>query len=653
MKCPHHRFLDSNPKLQPGCINLKTITNNFLENKKIAVYFALLLTACYLVVVNYRLPFMSMDEIRSIVDPLKDRFHLIGLYGRPSQVFGLLINLLISFRDVEFFSLTPRFMTMIALLFSLVVFFQKVGIQRTSSVLAVCFAIVTHELDWQHNGLVAFYGGYNLMLAMFLLGISLHDGDRKNNIRWMIAYLLILMSFASEFFVGLVVIYLIALWLEGLKFNKIVRSPFFVALLTYLIFYFLLKLSSQEEAHSSRMNNYLVGALSDFSLQKIGEGVTIYFVNSIPLYGLGPILSISIAGAAVALTVVFTGIVGAYVSIPWSAWERMVQKINNSNIKKISLSDYSVLLCLVFAPSILMSLQPMKLEWALSGASTRYAFSLYSWIGIVGFIVIFFRFNPIRHFVAKVFIFTVVIAYVVMSASSNIRFLSLYNTSFANWKLLNERLLKSKDSVVDLPISLFNHPYIVSPLTPDRKMMDKFSEYQYGKTIRICRDGFDFYGPLVIPIDANKITEFIPNIYGAEGRNDAIVRIGGFHGIEENGRWTNGSSSEIYLNENLQTNDVVELDISEAFFQNSVRPTQFKIGENLISVIIDHARTVSIAVTKNVRSPVVVINPPKPSSPSALAQGIDKRVIGIKIKSVRILRPDQNGNLKNISQGCF
>lgn len=629
---------------------MKKIGNNYFEPNKSAAFFLLLLTICYLAMVNYRLPFMTMDELRAISDPLLDRFYLIGLYGRPSQVIGLLINQVISFRDVEFLSLTPRFITMIALLFALVAFFQKVGIPRIASIWGACFAVVTHQIDWQHNGLVAFFGGYNLLLAMFLMGVLIAGNEKKNFIRWATAYLLILLSFASEFFVGLMVIYLVAHWIEKLDSKKIALSPHLWALLTYSICFVILKVSYQEEVHSSRMMNYLAGSASGYDIRQIGQGALIYFVNSIPLYGRGPIFSSLIAGGVVALTIVLAILVGLRTNGVLRERRSEAVTIQKEKRKTLSFSLYSIFVCLVFAPPILLSLQPMKLEWALAGASTRYAFSLYTWVGLIGLLSMMVLLYPVKYWSAKISIGAVAAIYVAISLMNNFDFLSKYNASFSNWKEMHERLINAKERVVDLPISLFGHPYIVSPLTPDRRMMDQFVEYQYKKSMRICRDGFDFSGPLVMPVDVNKLTGALLKVSGVEGGN---VRIDSFHDAEDWGRWTAGSLSEIYLNENLRVNDVVELEVGGAFSENSTIPTQFKIGENSISVIIDRPRTVAISVEKDVNSPVVTIIPPKPQSPRETGQGADSRVIGIMVKSVRVLRPNHEGRLINISQGCF
>jgi hypothetical protein len=629
--------------------SMNQISNNNYDPEKSVALIILLLTIFYLAVVNYHLPFMTMDELRSISDPLVDRFYLIGLYGRPSQIIGLPINYIISFQDVEFLSLTPRFITMIAILFALVALFQKVGVPRVASIWVACFALITHEIDWQHNGLVAFFGGYNLFLAMFLIGVLIVDNDKRNFIRWVSAYILILLSFASEFFVGLMVVYLAAYWIEKLDSKKIATSPHLWALLTYAVSFVILKASYQEEVHSSRMINYLAGSSSVYDLSQICQGALIYFVNSIPLYGRGPILSSLIAGGVVALTIVLVIIVGLRTNGAWRERNREFETINAAKRKKLSFSLYSIFVCLVFAPPILMSLQPMKLEWALTGASARYAFSFYTWIGLIGLLSMMLFLYPIKYRSAKISIGVVVAILVTIGLNNNLEFLSKYNASFFNWKEMHERLINTNERVVDLPISLFEHPYIVSPLTPDRRMMDQLVEFHYKKSIKICRDKFDFSGPLVLPVDVNKITGALEASDWGEGS----LRIDGFHGVEDWGRWTAGSSSKIYLNENLRANDVVEFEISGAFSENSTAPTKFKIEDNSILVTVDHPRTVAISVEKDVQSPVITIIPPKPQSPREMGQGADSRVIGIMVKSVRVLRPDHNGRLVNISQGCF
>lgn len=622
---------------------------NYFAYKKAATLFFLLVTICYLAVVNYRLPFMTMDELRAIASPFSDNFNLVGLYGRPSQVIGLLINKVISFRDVEFLSLTPRFMTMIALLVSLVVLFQKLGISKAGSIWVACFAVLTHEIDWQHNGLVAFFGGYNLLLAMFLMGVLIADNQKKDPIRWVTAYLLILLSFASEFFVGLMVVYLVACRIEKLDAKKIALSPHLWALLTYSVWFVIFKVTYQAEVHSSSMTNYLTGSVSRYGIYEIGRGALVYFVNSVPLYGRGPIFSSWIAGGAVALTIVAAILVGLRTTETWRGRYFEAVSIHGEKRRALSLSLYSIFVCLVFAPPVLLSLQPMKLDWVLSGASTRYAFSLYSWVGLVGLLSMMLLLYPVKHRSAKLSIIAAAAIYVAISLANNFDFLSKYKMSFSNWKEMHERLINAKGRVVDLPISLFKHPYIVSPLTPDRGLMDKFVEFQYRKSIRICRDGFDFSGPLVIPVDFNKLTGALLEVSGGGGS----VRIDGFHGIEDWGRWTAGSSSQIYLSENLRGKDVVELEVGDAFSENATLPTQFKIGGNSTSVTIDRPRTVAISVEKDLESPVVVITPPKPQSPHEAGYGADRRVIGIMVRSVRVLRPDHDGRLKNISQGCF
>ena len=610
-----------------------------------------LLTVAYLALINYQLPFLTMDEIRATSTSFSDSVHLINLYGRPSQVIGTILNKALSFYNVEYLSLTPRFFAMMALLYALSMFFSNIVGSLDRAVLMSCFILVTHQLDWQHNGLIAFFGGYCLTLSLFLFAVRITQKTKHSRWHSALACLMFFFSFASEFFVGLALVYMFALYFDFHK-NRIKQiTPILLSLLIYTLFYIVLKFNFQINVHAEGMSNYLVGSAGKYSFFDITKGYLIYLVNSMPLYDLGPVKSL-LPALLITVTVALMAVIMFRNIYIYKHDILRSDVVAGNNVQgQNSFSVFSIILCMIFVQPILMALQPMKLEWALSGASQRYAFSFYTWIGIAALIFILYFKYVTKNAKVNILIFIGICCFSIVSACKNIEYARGYKESFLKWQEVH-KLMNVKDrSSVDLPISLLIHPYIVSPLVPSKKHMDAFFKFNYNKTLKLCIDGYDLSGPQVSIIDVEKYIGLVPGFINSD--EPWKISIENFHGGEAAGRWTNGKISKIYLPQRINKGDVIKVEVTNVFGQNAVLPTNFKVGADIFTYVISQPQTISLLISNDSPDATITIYSPALQSPLATGAGSDSRNLGIMIKNVQIFRPNRDGKTLNVSKGCY
>jgi hypothetical protein len=113
------------------------------------------------------------------------------------------------------------------------------------------------------------------------------------------------------------------------------------------------------------------------------------------------------------------------------------------NVRSVA---FLITLCaLALIPSLLMALQPMKLEWILSGSSRRYAFSLYEWLAFVMLSSIFIKHSPLGKSIAVLVGLSVIATVMLLnSVFNNLKFTDSYADSLNNWRSLNKAILRSE-----------------------------------------------------------------------------------------------------------------------------------------------------------------------------------------------------------------
>ena len=345
-----------------------------------AVSFGLgLLVLLYLGCVNYSVAFTTMDDFEFALKPWSEIFVEAWNNSRPSQVLFSGISYLLAFNIPDSAGLTPRFLSMLALFASLILLVKKMGFDTRKSIAISGFTLITHQIDWQHNGLISYFGIYNLLLALFIGSIHL-ENTAKSLPHFALTVFMSLLSFASELFFGMSVIYLLIRGLSGQSLQRLRRSPITLACLIYLAFSILVLLSANG-TKAVVMRDYLTGGYRHgiFSMM---QAALLYLFYSIPfsedftrnhdlgmLLGAG-VLSIFCLAAGIALRGILSG--------------------NRNSESRSTLHHGTIMLIMVImvcalgvVPEFLMGIQPLKITWILQGQSHRYVFSLYTWIALL------------------------------------------------------------------------------------------------------------------------------------------------------------------------------------------------------------------------------------------------------------------------------
>ena len=601
------------------------MTNSKVE-QALAGLVALLMLS-YLIILNYKVPFLAMDEL-AFVAKMQGGVESRLVYGRPSHVIGYGINMLIDFFTPDFIGLTKRLITMIVLFTSITATLIHFNLPRTRSIIVAAFAIMAHQVDWQHNGFVAFFGGYNLFLASFLWALILDESARKVLSIYVLSFILIFLSFTSELFVVLSLIYIIAKAVQIRSFSPIYKGPIALATWSYIFFYILLRVIYYDASiryGGVSSTTYAMGSLSAFSPVDIVTGSLIYFINSVPYFSS---LNISNFATVCIASSLASGLV--ILSIRVFCLSLSSSASNHNNLGGVRSAAFLITLCaLAFFPSVLIALQPMKLEWILSGTSRRYAFSLYEWLALVMIATIFIKHSRItKSFVVSAVLVVAAFFMLLNSVLSNLRFADSYADSLDKWRKIDKAILSSKSATVKLPIEWLEHPNIISLVSPQgHRLVDVvklIAINNYGKHAIFCYNSNDF--SLTI------------------GKAVGAIELHGFSDAEGSAMWTNSSVPEIRFMRKFNKNDVIELSLVNAYAANSELSIDYEIGSNLTKSIFLQNKKVLIPLNQSLENPTLFIHIPKPISPLELGLGNDSRSLGVMVNKVRV-GAVQNGQL--------
>lgn len=452
------------------------IASNIKNRVDILSVFLVFLTLTYLCFVNYNLGFLTLDEFNHTITGFGATVGEVYRHGRTSHLIGAALNQVFGFSVPDFWGLTPRFLGMMSLYLALILILRDVGRLKKYAVHVASFCILAHQVDWQHNGMVAFFGNYNWYLAFFLLYLHIDLHMPKKAYLRVAAAVMLFLSFASELFVGLVVVIGLAKWVLGDRKQSILKSTWFLPLALYMVGLIAHRFFA-ENSDSSRMASYLYGSIGDYSLFDIFRGAWLYTVYSIPAFVLptNPTTLLPLVGALVTLTFLVSPFVVAF--------RKGIASDEGSDREKASIIILTFS-CIAVASQHLTAIQPTKLKWILESASTRYAFSYYTWIAIVVLMAFWAStLNKWAQFRFAGFFTTLVLClFVIRSFRDNSRFVGELRFSKDKWISL-QQIAKSGAEAISISDKFLEHPYIL-PISDE--WMKRYVGSVYGKGVEIC-----------------------------------------------------------------------------------------------------------------------------------------------------------------------
>ena len=445
-----------------------------------------LLTISYIYRVNYNVAFLTLDEFTNATSKIGSELTTAIATGRTSHLIGAAITSIFRFEIPSFFSILPRFFSIVFLYLSLILIFTLMKIPRPWVLVFSSCAVLMHQIDWQHNGMIAYFGTYNLYFAAFWGAFYIHEMRAKGGFRCAIVTLLLLVSFASELFIGLSLVYFaIEFWTRlpirsWSKFFNALKSPFFYSISIFGLVFCIAQFVVQPAA-SAEMKNYLTGSFWQFGIGDVLSGTLLYTFFSIPF--------VNSAGLSTSVVFVLSGLLFVFSFLAVIVSLKEIRKPGMSRWHQTRNSLVILMVCLLWMPQLLMSLQPMKLRWILDGSSTRYIFSWYSWLAFFFLVSLIlwttkWGLRAMQSGAAKCVMLSVVLLLMFLSAYHNISFVSTLRKSKENWLFVRDISARSMSNVY-LPEDLLRHPYI---LPIDEIKMRRYVAHVFGKQAIICRD---------------------------------------------------------------------------------------------------------------------------------------------------------------------
>lgn len=580
-------------------------------NTKFLMILMFTATLIYLMILNYNLPFLAYDELCTVSYSLQEIFDRTLLFGRASQLIGIPISWIMSFKAPTLLELTPRYFSMVLVFITFIIYLKHIRFSSIHATWIASFILLSHEIDWQHNGLIAFFGNYNIYISFFIISIVMYEKFVSSKLINILIFLSLFISFSSELFVGLATIYLLTMIITEQS-TRAIKNPFGFAVIFYLIFYVIIHNYSAHE-QALFMRDYLAGSTAHFTTVEILIGFILYFVHSIPFYWVLNIADTWTPFIGILIIILF----GIIISLYLRSYSRDKETSKyRTYISALTKHHVFIWLALIFIPQFLLALQPMKLEWILKGQSHHYAFSFYSFASIVILSVILLR--PIikllqyKKIIYMSFYF-LSLTCMIYSVIHNIAFTKNYDISMNNWLKIDSLLKNEHDSSCEIPAKYLVHPFIseVSDST-----MKKYVETIYAKRALIC----------------SPYSEFLFN------QNVKIggLELEGFANPEEFGRWTDSGNAKILFIKPLEANSYLELTFSQTIGENDILPTKLKIGNTIKEIIVKPHSVYRIKIEKDIEHPTLEIIIAKPTTPLSLNMGKDTRKLGVALQKLRI-----------------
>jgi hypothetical protein len=561
-----------------------------IENKhgNLVEIFLLIIVLVYLAYINFNLPFMTVDEMDTILFNFTfENVSSMLSKPRPSAFFSTIANQIFQFHIPLPFESYPRYIAMGILYFSLILFLIQYGITKRTSILIISFIVLSHQIDWEHNGLVSFFGLFDVYLASFLLAVVIYE-KYSNRLAFISVFILLLISYSTEFFFGMAFIYL---FISSFLDKKHYLNPFSLTILLYLLLFFYSNINLDPK-QTQYLNSYLIGSTQKFSFLEMTKVYGLYLINAIPYIDLRNQFG------------VISGLFLSFI-IASSAMFLIIKQYNSYKINQYSkeLKYIILILCLIFVPPVLMSMQEVKAEWALSGRSVKYVFSLYTWVGIVLFFHAFIKhlkLNSTHSLIIKTTSLTVILYLTILSMQLNIKFISSYSDSLKYWDYLIT-VAKNNDSKEIEIYSPDNNPYI--SVIHDQFLIDYMQKY-FNKHAIINFKNFKY-----------------------------VIKLNGFSVQEENGRWTDTSIVSIQFNNKINTAKAINFKISDVFHYKNQKVI-FNINGKAFEKEVKAGDFLKFMLNKEFNNQVMTLNIPNAISPSFLGVNNDTRQLGIKIEEI-------------------
>jgi hypothetical protein len=577
------------------------------KHLKEIIIFVVLIILVYVVYVMYSLPYMTMDEVEWISRERLDRLTSTINMGRPSQYIMALTTYVTQFEKPYLINMTPRLLAVLLMLYSLFKYVKTCGLSGNAAVIYIAFFTLTHQLDWQHNGMLAFFSIFCVYIGAFLYAI--------NDENWAVDFsyartILFIISFGNELFLILsmmLVAYNLLVEKRGLEKAREILLALIISAVLYA--YHLLFKSIPDG-----MQNYLFGSIDKFTILEMIYSGSLYYVYSIPF------MSELLRGDYRKMMVIFFTLLFSFVYI-FNCW------IINRGINNKKFYYLAILFVVAILPQFLMSAQPMKVEWILNDSSHRYAFSLYGWIFIsfIIFNLIYFLFKKGGQIV-KVILSLGTIYFVIISAFSNIKFVHQYEKSLASWRAIAgvENLNKE---YIELPRDLLVHPYI---LPVQDYHVENYVMNNFGKKIKFLDEGF-------YPASLESGINFSVN-----GLPSFIKSVKGLSVAEPFGRWSDANlhpNVEINFKDKLPKNFTLKIVVS-SYYPNHNEILKISIGNSVRFINYvenNNSMTLYEVPFSNVDSDSIILITPKSISPKDFnSESSDDRKIGFAIGSLHI-----------------
>ena len=564
-------------------------------------------TIFYIFRLNLFFPFLTMDEQNALLTPeFSNILKTVIENGRLSHLLAWFPFKILSFQNVATLDLMPRFLSVMSLYFVLCLYLQ--GLYR-SWVYAIAIAsiiICGHTVDWQHDGMFAFFGGYNVFAAAFLLALHLSRQEKTLGIvQYPLVVMLLLISFGSEFFLGLAALFFVLFYFLEKRRDLNVHC-FAIAVTCYLLLFIVFRLIGAEQAafevKSAGMEHYLYGNITEgASIYDMGRGALLYVYYSIPTPA-AALESRSLLGYGLAIVI--------FLSI--------ITYLHKNTIRSVEQSWEILLLsvCLIFVPSILLSLQPPKLAWILSGDSNRYAFSYYTWIGFMILLSYALK-NEIRKTGLVTIVITVALSSIVVNSMLKSQsFAAGYEKTRINWLEINSDFVKAKGK--DYYVGQDQIRGLQNRITPiDFEYLSDYAEKYYQIDLR--ED----------PKDREKVGTQLPSF---------ISQIEGLSGPEPftAGRWSDGDTLRILFRETLPEEFTLVIGLNDLFGPNLNQPIGVEVGEWSGTFLGEVSEHIEIKIDNPQVTDTIVIRIPHPTSPASYSGGNDQRRLGIRLAKLGI-----------------
>jgi hypothetical protein len=548
-----------------------------------------------------------MDEVNWISQSRIDRFTNTIEMGRPSQLIMALTNFLVQFEKPFFINMIPRFLAVVLMFYALYRFSISCGLNYSMAIGYVCFFALSHQLDWQHNGLVAFFSIFCLYIGCFLLAVNNDLWTSKLSILRICLYLI---SFGNELFIILSFILIFINFQLKRNFHDLKELIVSLIVISLLYFYYFNFIKIPPETHE-----YLLGSFGIYSITELIYSGLLYFIYSVPLLNF-----LFLDSLLENLIIFFVLIFILYFFYVYIKCEK------NTNVHKYQLILFFFLAAAL--PQFLMSAQPMKVNWILTDASHRYAFSLYGWM-FISFAIFYVSIYWIRRagVIIRIFLILLLSAFIITSLYFNIQFVKEYKNSMENWKTLHNLAKRSKDSV-QIPLLFLNHPYIL-PVTQDHVRNIIMNAYGVQSV---------FVSENIYTADFNNGIKF-----SNHGLPSFVKEVKGLSVTENFGRWSDSNLNEyveIVFADPLPKNFILKVGVIP-FGQNIDNYVSIKIGDEVRNMLVSFSnnQVVDLAIPfLNINSDTIIFIPHYPISPAAIdIKSNDKRKIALAFIYLQII----------------